>query len=74
MEVSMRINMGMIDRGTRLIVAAALLYGAFGGAMFLAAGALHWMAIAVAAVFILTALVGNCPLYSLIGIRTCRAA
>jgi hypothetical protein len=74
MEVSMRTNMGMIDRGIRLIVAAALLYGAFGGAAILAAGALHWIAIAVAAVFILTSLVGNCPLYSILGIRTCRIA
>lgn len=70
----MRTNMGMIDRGIRLIVAAALLYGAFGGAAILAAGALHWIAIAVAAVFILTSLVGNCPLYSILGIRTCRIA
>jgi hypothetical protein len=70
----MRTNMGMIDRGILLIVAAALLYGAFGGAAILAAGALHWIAIAVAAVFILTSLVGNCPLYSILGIRTCRIA
>ena len=70
----MRTNMGMIDRGIRLILAAALLYGAFGGAAVFAAGALHWIAIAVAAVFILTSLVGNCPLYSLVGIRTCRTA
>lgn len=70
----MRTNMGMIDRGIRLIVAAALLYGAFGGAAVLAAGTLHWIAIAVAVVFILTSLAGNCPLYSILGIRTCRAA
>lgn len=70
----MRTNMGTIDRALRLIVAAALLYAAFGGAAIAAAGALHWIAIAVAAVFILTALVGNCPVYSLLGIKTCRAA
>jgi uncharacterized membrane protein len=70
----MRTNMGMIDRGIRLIVAAVLLYGAFGGAAILAAGALHWLAIVVAAVFILTSLVGNCPLYSILGIRTCQIA
>ena len=70
----MRTNMGMIDRSIRLIFAAALLYGAFGGAAVLATGALHWIAIAVAAVFVLTSLLGNCPLYSLVGIRTCRAA
>jgi|APFEC2959095171_1045051.scaffolds.fasta_scaffold00286_42 ABC-type siderophore export system fused ATPase/permease subunit len=69
----MRTNMGTIDRGVRLVVAAALLYAAFGTA-FAATGLLHWAAIAVAIVFTLTALVGTCPLYSILGIRTCRVA
>lgn len=69
----MRTNMGTIDRVLRLVVAAGLLYAAFGTA-FAADGALHWAAIAVAVVFALTAIVGNCPLYSILGIRTCRVA
>lgn len=69
----MRTNMGTIDRGLRLVVAAVLLYAAFGTA-FAATGVLHWAAIAVAVVFALTSLVGNCPLYSMLGIRTCRVA
>ncbi|MFI0396389.1 YgaP family membrane protein [Paracoccus jiaweipingae] len=63
-------NMGNIDRILRLIVAAVLLYLAF-GTQYAAAGALHWIAIVVAAVFIVTSLIGNCPLYSIIGIKTC---
>lgn len=69
----MRTNMGTIDRGLRLVIAAVLVYAAFGTAVA-AAGALHWLALAVAAVFTLTAVVGNCPLYSILGIRTCRAS
>ncbi|WP_244437543.1 YgaP family membrane protein [Roseivivax isoporae] len=64
--------MGTLDRALRIVVALGLLYVAFGTTVA-AAGLLHWLAIAVAAVFVLTALLGNCPLYTLVGIRTCRA-
>lgn len=65
-------NMGSIDRALRLIVGLALLVLAFatniGGQ-----GWVHWAMIAVGAVFSLTAVVGLCPLYSIVGIRTCRS-
>lgn len=64
-------NMSTLDRGLRLVVAAILVWVAFGTG-FAAAGVLHWLALAVAAIFALTALVGNCPLYSIVGIKTCR--
>ena len=64
-------NMGTLDRGLRIAAALIMLYLAFGTA-FAAAGILHWLFIAVAAVFLLTSAVGNCPLYSVIGIKTCR--
>lgn len=67
----MTVNMGKIDRGLRLVLAAILVYAAF-ATEALGAGPLFWIALAVAAVFTLTALVGNCPLYSIVGIRTCR--
>ena len=67
----MTTNMGKLDRGLRLVVAAVLVWAAFGTAVA-AAGVLHWLALIVAAVFVLTALVGNCPLYSIVGLRTCR--
>lgn len=66
-------NMGTLDRGLRIVAALVLLWAAFGTA-FAAAGILHWVLIAIAAVFILTALIGNCPLYSIVGIKTCRAS
>ncbi|MFP7675460.1 YgaP-like transmembrane domain [Marivita sp. S0852] len=67
----MTTNMGKADRIARLAVAAALLVLAFGTSV-LASGLLFWLALAVAAVFAVTALVGNCPLYALVGLKTCR--
>lgn len=64
-------NMGKIDRVGRLAIAAALLFLAV-GTNVLGAGILFWLAVIIAAVFALTALVGNCPLYSIIGFKTCR--
>lgn len=69
----MTLNMGKIDRGLRLVVAAALVYAAFATGIF-GTGVLFWVALAIAAVFAVTALIGNCPLYSIIGIRTCQVA
>ncbi|MHA6324105.1 YgaP family membrane protein [Roseivivax sp. CAU 1753] len=34
--------------------------------------ALFWGALIAAAVFALTAFIGNCPLYSIVGLKTCR--
>jgi Inner membrane protein YgaP-like, transmembrane domain len=72
-EVAMTTNMGRIDRTTRLIAAAVLLYIAFGSG-FAGSGVLHWLAIGVASIFALTAIAGNCPLYSVFGLKTCRSS
>ncbi|MBY5972284.1 hypothetical protein PSM7751_02317 [Pseudooceanicola marinus] len=68
----MSVNMGKIDRALRLVIAAVLVWLAFGSAVA-AAGLLHWLALIVAAVMVLTAVIGNCPLYSLIGLKTCKS-
>ncbi|HKK98274.1 MAG TPA: DUF2892 domain-containing protein [Marivita sp.] len=67
----MTTNMGKIDRGLRLVIAAALVFLALGTSA-LGAGILFWLALIVAGVFTLTAFVGNCPLYSVIGLKTCQ--
>jgi hypothetical protein len=67
----MTTNMGTIDRGLRLAIAAALVFMAFATAV-LGGGILFWLALAVAAVFTVTSLVGSCPLYSIVGLKTCR--
>ena len=66
----MTTNMGMIDRGGRFLIAAILAYLALGAGVL--TGPLFWLGLAVAAVFTLTAFVGNCPLYSIIGLKTCK--
>jgi hypothetical protein len=66
----MKTNMGTIDRGVRLVIAAVLAYLALGTGML--SGILFWLALVVAGVFTLTALVGNCPLYSIVGLKTCK--
>ncbi|MEM8569648.1 MAG: DUF2892 domain-containing protein [Pseudomonadota bacterium] len=67
----MTTNMGKLDRGGRLAIAAALVLLAF-ATNLLGGGVLFWIALVVAAVFTLTAFVGNCPLYSILGFKTCR--
>jgi hypothetical protein len=66
----MKTNMGMLDRGGRLAIAVALVALSLGTGLL--TGVLFWVALAVAAVFTITALVGNCPLYSIIGLKTCK--
>lgn len=67
----MKTNMGKLDRGLRIVVALILVWVAFGTGVA-AAGVLHWLALIVAAIFVLTSVVGMCPLYSLVGLKTCR--
>lgn len=67
----MTTNMGKFDRALRILIAAALAVLAFGTGT-LESGILFWVALAVAAVFTLTAFVGNCPIYRIIGLKTCR--
>ena len=68
----MTTNMSKLDRGLRIVAAVLLLLAAFSGGAA-ASGLLHWLAIAIAVIFILTALVGSCPLYRIIGLSTFRA-
>ncbi|MBS1795392.1 MAG: DUF2892 domain-containing protein [Acidobacteria bacterium] len=63
----MKVNMGSIDRAIRVIFAVlvAVLYftGQIGGTVAIVLGIL-------AAVFVLTSLIGFCPLYLPLGIST----
>ncbi len=60
--------MGWLDRGIRLVVAAALGYLYFTGAI---TGIVGIIAVVVAGVFTLTSIFGFCPPYSWLGISTC---
>jgi K+-transporting ATPase A subunit len=64
----MKTNMGSMDRMVRMFVAVILGLSAFTGMI---TGVWAIVAYAVTAVFLLTSLVGTCPLYSVFGISTC---
>lgn len=68
----MTTNMGKIDRGARLAIAVVLFVLALGTSV-LGSGILFWLALVVGVVFAVTAAMGNCPLYSIIGIKTCSS-
>jgi hypothetical protein len=70
----MSVNVGAFDRALRLIVGLVLIslpfvtsYGFWDSAL------MKYGAVAVGVVLLVTAAMRSCPLYSLLGIRTCRA-
>ncbi len=63
-------NVGNIDRILRFVVGIVLLIAAFTTGLA-ATGWIFWAMIIVGLVAVGTALIGNCPLYSILGIRTC---
>lgn len=58
-------NIGSIDRALRVIIGLGLL-----SLVVLLQGDLRWLGL-IGLVPLATAAMGNCPLYSLIGISTC---
>jgi hypothetical protein len=61
-------NMGTADRVVRLVLAVAAIVGGIAAGSGSALGIVLFV---VAAVFVVTSLVGFCPLYRLVGINTC---
>jgi hypothetical protein len=64
----MKQNMGGADRIIRILLAAVLAYLYFSGTV---TGTLGLVLVVLGGVFLLTSLVGFCPLYTLIGLNTC---
>ncbi len=65
----MKKNMGGADRTIRIILALGV------GALYyfnVVTGALAYVLLALAAIFVLTSFIGLCPLYTLFGINTCK--
>jgi len=59
--------MGNLDRGVRLVIAAAIVAAYFMGML---AGTLGIVMLVLAGVFVLTSVIRFCPLYLPFGIRT----
>jgi hypothetical protein len=64
----MKKNMGNTDKIIRLIIAAGIAILYFSGVV---TGTIGIVLLILAGVFILTSLVGFCPLYALFGMDTC---
>lgn len=64
----MKKNMGSTDRIIRTLLAIAMASLALTG---LVTGTLGIILLAVAGIFLLTSIVGMCPIYTLIGFNTC---
>jgi hypothetical protein len=64
----MKKNMGNMDRAIRILIAAVIAVLFFANII---TGVVAYVLLALAGIFVLTSLVGNCPLYSLFGIKTC---
>ena len=62
--------MGSFDRIIRILLAAGFAYLYFSGAV---TGVFGIVLLVLGGVFVLTGLVGSCPLYSLFGLKTCPA-
>lgn len=65
----MKKNIGGIDKVIRLVMAVVLVVLYFTGTI---TGTLGIIALVVAAVLLLTSLVNFCPLYAVLGIKTCK--
>jgi hypothetical protein len=65
----MKKNMGGLDKGLRILVAIVFVYFFYSG---IVSGTLGCVLLAFAGVFVLTSLVSFCPLYTILGINTCK--
>ena len=63
----MKLNMSSTDRIARLLIVAILVTLYFTGTVILG-----YVLLAVGAIFLLTSIIGFCPLYTLFGISTCK--
>lgn len=62
----MKTNIGTIDRILRVVVGLGLILGYF----LNPGGAYSWLYM-IGIVPLVTALIGNCPLYAILGVSTC---
>lgn len=66
----MKKNMGTTDKIIRVVIALVLL-----GLQYteVITGTLGYIGLGVAAIFLLTSVINFCPLYTLLGVKTCKA-
>jgi len=62
-------NMGSADRIVRTLIAIVAIYLYFSG---IVTGVVGIVLIVLSSIFLLTSLISFCPLYRLIGVKTCK--
>ena len=65
----MKANMGTTDKVIRIVLAAAIVGLYLGGVI---SGTIAIVGLAVVGIFVLTSLIGFCPLYAIFGLSTCK--
>lgn len=65
----MKSNVGTIDKVVRILLAVLISVLYFTGTV---SGTLAYILLALGAIFLLTSLVGFCPIYRLVGVSTCK--
>lgn len=65
----MKNNMGSLDKFIRLVIASVLVALYF---TKIFSGTFAWIAIIFAAIFLLTSVISFCPLYTVLGLNTCK--
>ncbi len=69
----MTVNMGTMDRAVRLVLGVALIAAAlFSGWSAFDGAALKYGAVVIGIVMLATATLRFCPLYTMLGVKTCR--
>ena len=68
-EYAMKINVGNLDRTIR--IAVAVIIGVL-FAMNIISGTLGIILLVVAGIFLLTGVISRCPIYSVLGLSTCK--
>ncbi len=65
----MKNNMGALDKIIRVLVAAVFVYLFYTEKV---TGTLGYILLVFAGIFLLTSLISFCPLYTVLGIKTCK--
>ena len=65
----MKKNVGSVDKIVRYIIAIVALYVAYNG---MVASPWDYVLYAIAAIMVITALSGRCPIFSIFGINSCK--
>jgi len=65
----MKKNVGTIDKVVRVVIALVAFWAAYTGKV---ASPINYVLYAVGGIMAFTTIMGSCPLYSIMGVKTCK--